>query len=138
MSKFNVGDKVWSAINGWGVVERLATSKNCPLPMLVLFDNNVIESFNSDGKYYNTSPVPVLFHDEVKDWPNPPKPFDWNKVPVDTPVLVRYTDYGKWVRRHFAKFEDGLYYCYNDGKTSFTGNGITGWDYCTLEINHEL
>lgn len=137
MSKFNVGDRVWSAINGWGIVERVATSKNCPQPILVRFDNNVTETFNSDGKYYTTSPVPVLFHDEVKDWPNPPKPFDWNKVPVDTPVFVRDTNYvEKWIPRHFAKFEDGFFYCYNDGKTSFTEKATTAWRYC--KINDEL
>lgn len=43
---------------------------------------------------------------------------DWSKVEVDTPILV--TDYvrSKWVKRYFAKFEDGKVYAWQDGATS--------------------
>ena len=30
---------------------------------------------------------------------------DWSKVAVDTPILVRQTEDGEWLRRHFAKTE---------------------------------
>ena len=62
---------------------------------------------------------------------------DWSKVPVDTKVLV--SDDGKeWYRRHFAKYEDGKVYCFNDGYTSFTIvdyaylSNATPWEYCKL------
>ena len=62
---------------------------------------------------------------------------DWSKVPVDTKVLV--SDDGKeWSRRHFAKYEDGKVYCFNDGYTSFTIadyaylSNATPWEYCKL------
>ena len=62
---------------------------------------------------------------------------DWSKVPVDTKVLV--SDDGKgWGRRHFAKYEDGKVYCFNDGYTSFTIvnyaylSNATSWDYAKL------
>ena len=62
---------------------------------------------------------------------------DWSKVPVDTKVLV--SDDGKeWNRRHFAKYEDGKVYCFNDGYTSFTIvdyaylSNATPWEYCKL------
>ena len=62
---------------------------------------------------------------------------DWSKVPVDTKVLV--SDDGKdWIRRHFAKYEDGKVYCFNDGYTSFTIvdyaylSNATPWEYCKL------
>ena len=62
---------------------------------------------------------------------------DWSKVPVDTKVLV--SDDGKeWIRRHFAKYEDGKVYCFNDGYTSFTIvnhaylSNATSWEYCKL------
>ena len=62
---------------------------------------------------------------------------DWSKVPVDTKVLV--SDDGKeWSRRHFAKYEDGKVYCFNDGYTSFTIvnyaylSNATLWNYAKL------
>ena len=44
---------------------------------------------------------------------------DWSEMPVDTKVLVS-KDGKKWLRRHFAKYEDGKVYCFNGGYTSFT------------------
>ena len=62
---------------------------------------------------------------------------DWSWVPVETKVLV--SDDGKeWNRRHFAKYEDGKVYCFNDGYTSFTIvnyaylSNATPWEYCKL------
>ena len=60
---------------------------------------------------------------------------DWSKVPVDTKVLV--SDDGKeWIRRHFAKYEDGKVYCFDSGATSFSvqddDSDINGWKYAKL------
>lgn len=57
---------------------------------------------------------------------------DWNKVEVDTPILVRFTEDKSWERRHFAKYENGNVYAWSDGGTSFTTAKITGWDYARL------
>ena len=49
---------------------------------------------------------------------------DWSKVPVDTKVLV--SDDGKeWIRRHFAKYEDGKVYCFCCGASSFSIDDIS-------------
>ena len=62
---------------------------------------------------------------------------DWSKVPVDTKVLVS-DDGEEWNRRHFAKYEDGKVYCFNDGYTSFTIvnyaylSNATSWEYAKL------
>lgn len=32
---------------------------------------------------------------------------DWSNVAVDTPVMVRNYTNERWVKRHFAKYEDG-------------------------------
>ena len=50
---------------------------------------------------------------------------DWNKVEVDTKVLVRDRPYNEWLKRHFAKYEDGKVYVFNDGRTSWSSRGIT-------------
>ena len=63
---------------------------------------------------------------------------DWSKVAVDTPILVRQTKDGEWLRRHFAKYEDGIVYTWKDGHTSWTvlyelyDKEVTGWDYGKL------
>ena len=58
---------------------------------------------------------------------------DWSKVSVDTKILV--SEDGKdWVRRYFAKYENGRVYAFYDGATSFTGSNesLLGWKYAKL------
>ena len=50
---------------------------------------------------------------------------DWNKVEVDTKVLVRDRPNDKWVKRYFAKYEDGKVYVFTEGRTSWNNRGIT-------------
>lgn len=53
---------------------------------------------------------------------------DWSKISVDTPVLVS-NDNKEWVKRYFARYEDGNVYCWLSGKTSWTA-------ICELSIGH--
>ena len=62
---------------------------------------------------------------------------DWSKVKVDTPILVRFKEDKDWVRRHFVKYEDGLVYAWNDGRTSWTEDDVTAWPYAKLEESNE-
>ena len=57
---------------------------------------------------------------------------DWNNVEIDTPILVRQTKDGEWLRRHFAKYEGGIVYTWKDSRTSWTEDRMTGWDYGKL------
>lgn len=57
---------------------------------------------------------------------------DWSKVPVDTKILVKEQDEEKWLKRHFAKYEDGFVYAWENGKTSFTQDG---YNYSCLAWN---
>lgn len=59
---------------------------------------------------------------------------DWSKVEVDTPVLVS-NDNKEWIKRYFARYEDGNVYCWLNGKTSWTAIrelAIGHWDYTKL------
>ena len=59
---------------------------------------------------------------------------DWSKVEVDTPVLVS-NDNKEWIKRYFARYEDGNVYCWLNGKTSWTAIcelSIGHWDYTKL------
>ena len=65
---------------------------------------------------------------------------DWNKVEVDTPILVRQTKDGEWLRRHFAKHENELVYTWKDSRTSWTSlydYEVTAWNYAKLTESEE-
>ena len=57
---------------------------------------------------------------------------DWNKVEVDTPILVRYSEKGMWIRRKFAKFEDGIVYAWHGKETGHSKSYMTPWNYAKL------
>ena len=63
---------------------------------------------------------------------------DWNKVEVDTPILVANFEDGKWRKRYFAKFEEGKVYAWVDGGTSWSSDDKTHkWNYAKLAENEE-
>ena len=62
---------------------------------------------------------------------------DWSRVKVDTPILVRQGKNGKWLERHFAKYENGDVYAWVDGQTSWTGADKIKWRYAKLAENEE-
>lgn len=74
-------------------------------------------------------------HKESKDWlfsEYKEPEVDWSKVKVDTPILVsNYKGYD-WVKRYFAKFEDGKIYVWTNGGTSWTKDSVMVWKYAKL------
>ena len=62
---------------------------------------------------------------------------DWSKVEVDTPILVKEYEHGKWLKRYFAKYENGTVYAWNGGCTSFNESAWTGWKYAKLAESEE-
>ena len=62
---------------------------------------------------------------------------DWSDVEVDTPILVRQGKNGRWLERHFAKYENGDVYAWVDGQTSWTGADKIKWRYAKLAENEE-
>lgn len=66
-----------------------------------------------------------------KEYEEPP--IDWSKVPVDTPILVRDYEEDVWEKRHFAKYENGIVYAWDEGTTSWSGGGSrTSWEMAKL------
>ncbi len=80
---------------------------------------------------------------KLKEWANSEyvePPVDWSKVPVDTPILVRNSGDTSFSRRYFAKFENGVVYAWNDGKTSWSVAGsfaVSDWKYAKLAESEE-
>lgn len=44
----------------------------------------------------------------------------WEDVKVDTLIMCKIVPYGQWVKRYFAKQEDGIVYVWSNGCTSKT------------------
>lgn len=59
-------------------------------------------------------------------------PVDWSKVAVDTPILIRDSNFSEWGKRYFAKYENGIVYAWSNGATSWSGDGCTPWKLAKL------
>lgn len=63
---------------------------------------------------------------------------NWSKVAVDTPILVRDSKTGTWLKRYFAKFKDEKVYAWFYGRTSWTSeNEPKDWKYAKLAEQEE-
>lgn len=73
--------------------------------------------------------------DARKKWANSEyvePPVDWSKVAVDTPILVNDSNDHRWVKRYFAKYENGIVYAWSNGTTSWSGDRCTPWKLAKL------
>ena len=74
----------------------------------------------------------------LEDYEEPEEPeIDWSKVKVDTPILVREYEEQDWVKRYFAKYEDGTVHAWRDGCTSWTEENASAWKYAKLPEDEE-
>ena len=65
---------------------------------------------------------------------------DWSTVKVDTPILVRNAEDEPWLRRYFAKYENGHIHAWSVGRTSWTANTVahmTKYNYAKLANKEE-
>ena len=83
-----------------------------------------LSEYAFDSLEFSTKDRDLLWNVEDK--------LDWDEVEVDTKVLVRDRPYNEWLKRHFAKYEDGKVYVFNDGRTSWSSRGITHWEETKL------
>lgn len=60
---------------------------------------------------------------------------DWSKVAVDTPILVREIDGGRWKKRYFAFFDGRIVQAWKYGATSWSivnKSDTVSWPYAKL------
>ena len=94
---------------------------------LKTFDDN-LNKIDRGDMYFDI--MKVLDCDNNVIWER--EEVDWNKIPVDTKVLVRNSKDGEWYKRYFAEYEDGRFYVFNNGGTSWSISGKTSWEECKL------
>lgn len=94
---------------------------NCPLS---ISNNKTDDDCNVLELLYSEKAIEIVMNYEPK--------VDWSKVPVDAKVLVKEYKKDDWVKGHFAKYENGKIFTYEDGGTSFTANDVVDWNYGKL------
>lgn len=66
---------------------------------------------------------------------------DWSKVKVDTPILVKDILKSEWIKRYFAKYENGRVYVWKEVKTSWSAvneHDVNSWNYAKLAESEVL
>lgn len=76
--------------------------------------------------------------ERLKEWSEQEyveSPVDWSKIPVDTKILVRDSEDGRWEKRHFARYENNIVFAWDRGCTSYSADGyhnVSTWKYAKL------
>ena len=97
---FKLNQRVWSHFFGWGVITKI---HNGVISVLHKERHeNKIYCFYTNGKYYRYDLYPSLFHDEVKEWPNPDPP----KPDFTGKELFVSLDNEKWYIRTFIRWNE--------------------------------
>lgn len=91
------------------------------------YENEIIYAWNSGATSWSTSHIIGWKYAKLAE-----SEVDWSKVEVDTPILVRYSEKGMWIKRKFAKFEDGVVYAWHGGETGHSKSYMTPWNYAKL------
>ena len=91
------------------------------------YENEIIYAWNSGATSWSTSCMTGWKYAKLAE-----SEVDWSKVEVDTPILVRYSEKGMWIRRKFAKFEDGVVYACHGKETGHSKSYMTPWNYAKL------
>ena len=96
-------------------------------------------SWTAKGNMYKWRFAKLAESEDKCEKTNKKKPeVDWSEVEVDTPILVRDAKYRRWVKRYFAKYNNGTIFAWTIGCTSRDAhNMMTPWKYAKLAENEE-
>lgn len=104
------------------------------------YENGMVYTWDDGYKSYETSIVTGWKYAELAkiDKETGELKVDWDKVEIDTPILVRDFTEDRWKARHFAKYKNGKVYAWSDGVTSWSTEGhMVMWNYAKLAENEE-
>ena len=104
------------------------------------YENGRVYTWEDGYKSYETSIVTGWKYAELAevDEETGELKVDWDKVEIDTPILVRDFAEDRWIARHFAKYKNGKVYAWSDGVTSWSTEGhVVMWNYAKLAGSEE-
>jgi hypothetical protein len=100
------------------------------LPLVqALIEGKTIQYCVDDGETWVDLAEPsfTYYPDAYRIKPEPHPAESW---PVDAKILVRDYEGGEWVKRYFAKFENGLLHAWTGGGTSWSfSDSATVWKF---------
>ena len=74
----------------------------------------------------------------LKEYEEPEEPkVDWSNIEVNAPILVKDHEDREWLKRYFAKYEDGYIYAWGNGCTSWNADNMYTWNYTKLAESEE-
>ena len=104
------------------------------------YENGMVYTWDDGYKSYETSIVTGWKYAELAevDEETGELKVDWDKVEIDTPILVRDFTEDRWEARHFAKYKNGKVYAWSGGVTSWSTEGhVVMWNYAKLAGSEE-
>ena len=128
---FEVGQKVWCAIYGAGVVKRIRQESGVEYPVIVLVNSNTddesVVTYTNDGKYHKGGnvtlfPYPIEITKAITkpsiDWDHVSEDFQYLAMDSDglhhlftekpDPIAVEWTTHALYIyAEHFASFSAG-------------------------------
>ena len=126
------------------IMVRVNENKEWERRYFAKYQNGIVYAWNSGCTSWTTHRMtacmtPWIYAKLAEDEKEYKEPeVDWNKVEVDTPILVKDYEDAKWSKRHFAKYENGIIYAWQAGCTSQSiAVHMSKWKYAKLAENEE-
>ena len=137
---FKVGQKVWCAIYGAGVVKRIRQESGVDYPVVVLFNSNDDENvitYTSDGKYHIEGNV-TLFPYPVEITKAVTKPsIEWTQIKDEYKWLAVDVNNCAYVYENEPNI-DGIAYWSTSSATYFCVNGLVSYSRGTCDWKDSL
>jgi hypothetical protein len=122
---FEIGDKVYCCIFGWGIVEEINYHHEYPIKVK---NTSMVASYTIDGRYWESLSITLSFTEYKLEGFTQERP---EKLPnIGDIVWVRDTESQDWVITHFIKKMGSFYVC---SDSSSETDYLTSWDYITTE-----
>jgi hypothetical protein len=103
---FKVGDSVYCALFGWGIVSKIDEHKI--YPVCVDFKNKLNVCYTFDGRYYENSKRTLSFSEYILENFSQERPIELPKIGED--ILVYDENNNEWILRQFLKYDEGSSY----------------------------
>ena len=138
---FKVGQKVWCAIYGAGVVKRVRQKAEVDYPVVVLFNSNdddeKVVAYSNDGKYHVEGNV-TLFPYPVEIVKATAKPsINWTQIKDEYKWLAVDVNKCAYVYENEPSSDGSAYWC-SSGATYFHVNGLVSYSRGTCDWKDSL
>lgn len=118
------------------IIKHCIAKKQCEFIRGTMFKTNDCSKYNTCSECREEA---FKWLDELYE--EPVIEIDWDRVPVDTPVMVCDFEHGDYERSHFCQYKpenSRSFICFANGRSSHTNDGVTSWFYCELAREEDV